>query len=370
MSSADPKILVVEDESITAQHLKQLLTRLGYQVVGVAASGAAALQAAERDLPHLMLADIRLQGNVDGIQVAEQFEKRWGVPTIFLTALADTETLRRAQVIEPYGYLVKPFSADDLHAAIEIGLYRKALVTQRKQVSEANLHLLERNKEELYRLAAQLTTAQEDERERIAQDLHDDLGQRLALLQMEIEQLQQQEPEDSRARLAPAFESLVEHVAELSQQIRRISHNLHPPVLEDLGLEVALRELSEDFEEAHLIRARFSARRLPPLIPTDVALSFYRIAQEALTNIAKHAETESVDITLAGEPDSLTLFVRDSGRGFDPDCGKGSVGLGLISMRQRAELIGGTLEVQSAPGQGTQIVVCAPLTREANAAMR
>src|ERR1700682_2592857 len=152
MSSADPKILVVEDELITAQHLKQSLTRLGYHVIGVAASGAAAIQAAERDLPDLMLADIRLQGNLDGIQVAEQFERRWGIPTIFLTAMADSETLKRAQVIEPYGYLVKPFSSDDLHATIEIGLYRKALSHQRRQVSEANLHLLERTKEDLYRL--------------------------------------------------------------------------------------------------------------------------------------------------------------------------------------------------------------------------
>jgi len=363
MSAADPKILVVEDEAITAQHLKQLLTRLGYRVVGVAASGLAAIQAAERDLPDLMLADIRLQGSVDGIEVAEQFQRRWGIPTIFLTGMADSETLKRAQVIEPYGYLVKPFSSDDLHATIEIGLYRKALSHQRKQVSEANLHLLERNKEDLYRLAAQLTSAQEDERKRIARDLHDDLGQRLALLQMEIEQLEQQSSGETRSGLAPAFRSIIDHVTELSEQLRRISHGLHPPMLEDLGLEVALRQLTEDFEERHSVRIRFSARRMPPGIPSDTALSLYRIAQEALTNIAKHSAAESANITLAGEPDSLTLFVRDSGRGFNPDAVKDRGGLGLISMRQRAELIGGTLEVQSGQGQGTQIVVCAPLAR-------
>ena len=309
MSAANPKILVVEDESITAQHLKQLLARLGYCVVAVAASGTAAIQAAERDVPDLMLADIRLQGSLDGIQVAEQFQRRWGVPTIFLTAMADSDTLKRAQVIEPYGYLVKPFSADDLHATIEIGLYRKALFHQRRQVSEANLHLLQRTKEELYRLAAQLTTAQEDERKRIARDLHDDLGQRLALLQMEIEQLEQQSPPDTRDRLAPAFRSIVDNVTELSEQLRRISHGLHPPVLEDLGLEVALRQLTDEFEERYAVRTRFSARRLPEGIPTDTALSLYRIAQEALTNIAKHSGAESADITLAGEADSLTLFV-------------------------------------------------------------
>src|ERR1700694_65342 len=116
MSTADPKILVVEDELITAQHLKQSLTRLGYHVIGVAASGAAAIQTAESGLLDLMLADISLQGNVVGIEVAAQFQRRWGIPTISLTALADSETLRRAQVIEPYGYLVQPFSADGLRA--------------------------------------------------------------------------------------------------------------------------------------------------------------------------------------------------------------------------------------------------------------
>ena len=104
-------------------------------------------------------------------------------------------------------------------------------------------------------------------------------------------------------------------------------------------------------------------RGVPAGIPSDTGLSLYRIAQEALTNVAKHAAADSVDITLAGEPDSLTLFVRDSGKGFNPDAVRERGGLGLIGMRQRAELIGGTLEVQSGPGQGTQIVVCAPLGR-------
>jgi signal transduction histidine kinase len=134
-------------------------------------------------------------------------------------------------------------------------------------------------------------------------------------------------------------------------------------VLEDLGLEVALRQLTEEVEDRHSVRTRFSVRGVPTGIPSDTALSLYRIAQEALTNVAKHAAADSVDITLAGEPDSLTLFVRDSGQGFNPDAVKECGGLGLISMRQRAELIGGTLEVQSGLGQGTQIVVCAPLGR-------
>jgi len=362
MGSADPKILLVEDELITAQHLKQSLAKLGYNVVGIAATGAAALEAAERAKPDLSVADIRLRGELDGIEVAAQFQRRWGIPTIFLTALADSETLRRAQVVEPYGYLVKPFSADDLHAAIEIGLYRRDRFNQRREVSETNLHLLQRTKEDLYRLAAQLTSAQEDERRRIAMDLHDDLGQRVALVQMEIEQLQQQLPEESATPLTRSFRSIIDRVSELSERLRHISHGLHPPVLEDLGLEVALRQLADEFEDRYSIRARFSARSIPAEISKDTALNLYRIAQEALTNVAKHAGADSVDITLAGSADSLTLLVRDSGHGFNPDIAKQYAGLGLISMRQRAELAGGTLELRSRIDQGTQIIVCVPLS--------
>jgi signal transduction histidine kinase len=359
MASADPKILIVEDELITAQHLKVTLTRLGYNVVGVAASGAMAVQTAERDLPDLMLADIRLQGGADGIEVAAQVQRRWGIPTIFLTALADSETLQRAQVVEPYGYLVKPFSAEDLHATVEIALYRKVLVHQRSQASEANARLLERNKEELYALAARLVSVQEDERKRIARDLHDDLGQRVSLLQMEIERTEQTLGDgDPRER----FRAIIDQVTELSETLRRISHGLHPAILEDLGLEVALRQLTNEFEERQCIRTRLSVRAVPSTIPKDMALAIYRIAQEALANIARHADAASVDITLAGYTDSITLFVRDVGRGFDPDEVKKGGGLGLISMRQRAELSGGTLEVHSQPGQGTQIVVSIPLS--------
>lgn len=359
--NGDPKILVIEDELITAQHLKQSLTRLGYQVIGIASTGPAAIQIAEHQTPDLVLADIRLQNDEDGITVASELQRRWRLPVIFLTALADSETLQRARVIEPYGYLVKPFSADDLHASIEIALYRKMLFEQRSLASEANARLLERTKEELYALAARLTAAQEEERKRLARDLHDDLGQRMALLQMEVERLQQSLTADVRRRLNGQFRIIVDSVGELLDELRRVSHGLHPAALEELGLEVALRQLTTNFEERHQIRTRFSVRSLPAYIPKDAALSLYRIVQEALTNVWKHAEASSVDITVAGEEDSLTLFVRDTGRGFDPDQVKHVDGLGLISMRQRAELMGGTLELKSQPGHGSQIVACLPL---------
>ena len=120
-----PKILIIEDETITAHHLRRVLIRLGYEVAGVAASGASALDLIEQRSPDLLLADIGLEGEMDGIEVATGARELWKTPTVFLTAYSDPETMRRARVTEPYGYLVKPFAEEELNATIEIALQQK-----------------------------------------------------------------------------------------------------------------------------------------------------------------------------------------------------------------------------------------------------
>src|SRR5690242_11018685 len=117
-----PKILIAEDETITAHHLRRILTRMGYEVVGSAASGASVLDVIKQTGPDLLLADIGLQGEMDGIELASRAREGWNIPTVFLTSYSDPETLRRAKVTEPYGYLVKPFAEQELNATIEIAL--------------------------------------------------------------------------------------------------------------------------------------------------------------------------------------------------------------------------------------------------------
>lgn len=361
-----PKILIVEDEMITSDHLRRLLGRLGYDVTGVCTSGASALEIIEEGCPDLLLADIGLEGDVDGVEVAARAREGWKIPTVFLTAFSDPETMRRARITEPYAYLVKPFAEHELHATIEIALQQNALRTEREQEVEATTRILIRTQEELSVVTARLFRAQEKEREEIARDLHDDIGQRLALLQIDFENLWQNIPVKVRDRNRLEFDQTIHKMEELSNAVRNTSHRLHPSMLDDLGLVVALRQLAEDFEERYSIATRFSARNIPERLSPQVSVVLYRIVQEALQNIAKHAGPAMVNIALVGCTSSVELSIRDSGKGFDTRSASHRTGLGLISMSERAESAGGNLKLESRQGEGTRIHVTLPLNTGAD----
>ena len=221
---------------------------------------------------------------------------------------------------------------------------------------------LDRNREELRALTDMLMTTQEDERRRVARELHDDVSQRLALLDMECETalgLFEADPPAAHAKIV----HLREQVAEISAGVRTLSHRLHPSILEHLGTAAALEALLDEFTEREGILTGFYTNRGQDELPLEVATGLYRIAQEALRNISKHAGKAHVKISLlTSEQDGakrLTLDITDSGRGFDPD--QHSPGLGLISMKERSRLLGGTLHLQSTPHRGTTVTVELPL---------
>jgi signal transduction histidine kinase len=356
-----PKILIVEDERITAQFLSQTLTRLGFTVVGIASTGATAIKQAAEKLPDLILADIGLEGNVDGVEVAHQVRIQWGIPTVFLTAYTDPNTMTRARLSEPYGYLVKPFDEQELHATLEIALQQRGLSEERQEKSEANARLLERTRNELNALSARLFSAQEDERQRIARDLHDDIGQRLALIQIQVEAARLELSNCGDGETAAKLAGTIDEIVRIGDDLRSVAHRLHPSIIDDLGLATALGQLAEEFEARQQQPVWVSVRSVPPNIPKDLAIGLYRIAQEALRNVTKHAGNASVSVALLGSPDALELSIRDAGKGFDLGAPGARKGLGLISMAQRAELMGGHLELQSQPGQGTRIHIRVPL---------
>ena len=356
-----PRILVVEDETITARHLRRILLKLSYNVVGVAGDGGSALDLIGQLLPDLVLADVGLQGDTDGIEVANRARERWKIPTVFLTAYSDPGTMRRARVTEPYGYLVKPFTEHELHATIEIALQQKDLAASREEQVQVAAQILGRTQEELDAVTRRLFSAEDQERQRIARDLHDDVGQRLALLQIHLEKVWCKVPEDVREVNEAEFKGVLGHIAILAKDLRNLSHNLHPQILDDLGIETALRELCRTFGDRYGITTRFSARDLPLDLAMPAAMALYRIVQQSLQNIATHAGADSVDVALIGSPTAIELSVRDNGRGFDTRLQNQRKGLGLISMAQRAHLAGGDLEIQSHPNGGTHIHVRIPL---------
>jgi PAS domain S-box-containing protein len=232
------------------------------------------------------------------------------------------------------------------------------VITERKK-AEAALRASEealRQGQENYRnLAGQLLTAQEAERKRLARELHDDLSQRLAGLAMEAEMLEQQMPPEGAGSVR--LKKIKDKLVTLSIDVHSMSRQLHPSILDDLGLPDAIASECDRFRRKDSIAINFSAENITQEIPTDVAVCLYRVAQEGLRNISKHAGATEVTISLVGDNDTILLTIMDNGRGFDPDRVKGKQGLGLDSMKERAYLIGADFSVHSQPGQGTMIEV-------------
>ncbi len=211
---------------------------------------------------------------------------------------------------------------------------------------------------ELVQVRAALQSAREEEARRIARELHDDTTQRLSLLSVDLGRLAT--IADTERITAEELRALQERVIEISQSLRELSHQLHPTVLDDLGLETALEELGVEFSSREAVPVSFVAQMSPEPVPTPVASCLYRVAQEALHNVAKYAQARRVEMRLARKDNALELMVLDEGNGFQLDEVKG--GLGLHSMRERLELVNGSFEIDSVPGEGTRVVARVPLT--------
>lgn len=238
-------------------------------------------------------------------------------------------------------------------------------ISERRRAEEALLESqreLRRSEVDLRKLAARLIATQEEERKRLARELHDDMSQSLAALALEIANLKRagfSAPDMAAERLSD-METTVHRLAD---DIHDLSRLLHPSILEDLGLEAAIQTECDRFAEREGIEVEFRAREVPSNIEGDCALTLYRIAQEGLRNIAKHSGAKSAFVELAGEEGSISLTIQDSGTGFDVAEARERVGLGLVSMSERMRLLEGSIEIDSAPGTGTCIRVEAPLER-------
>lgn len=215
------------------------------------------------------------------------------------------------------------------------------------------------SKAELELLAGRLITSQEDERKRVARELHDDLSQRLAALAIDagrLEQLAGGVNEELRA----GFERVKKQVAALSDDVHGISRGLHPALLEDLGLETAIEVEARAFFERGGAPVEVEAGSMPSALSADAKLALYRIVQESLRNVQKYADAETVHISLLQSGEEVVLRVRDDGRGFNRSAKDFRPGLGLASMEERVRLLGGKLQVDSAAGKGTLIEVRIP----------
>jgi two-component system sensor histidine kinase UhpB len=219
------------------------------------------------------------------------------------------------------------------------------------------LVMLEETAERLRAFPAQVLRAQEDERRRIARELHDEAAQLLTSLLVRLRLLEQTKtPEDARARVG----ELRDLTQRALQDVRRIAVELRPAVLDDLGLAAAIQAQVDDLNGARGVRATLAADRVDGRLPPELELVFYRVAQEALTNVARHAKASSARVRLARSDGRIVLEVEDDGVGFELQGPAARGGLGLEGMRERMALIGGEIRVESRPGRGTKVIASAP----------
>ncbi len=228
-------------------------------------------------------------------------------------------------------------------------------------VANAWLHARLVEKEAARRaLLASLVRTQEDERKRLARELHDGAGQILTMLLVRLKTMEKITP---RGKMQDDLITMQELVADSIEQVRELSYALRPATLEDFGLARALENLVEDMASKAGLEVK-TILTMDCILPSEVETAFYRIAQESLTNVIRHAEAKQVEIELLHTPLGICLRIEDDGKGFDPDDiihQKDTPHLGLISIQERAEMLGGSLAVFSAPGAGTSIQVRIPL---------
>lgn len=211
---------------------------------------------------------------------------------------------------------------------------------------------LEKAHSELQEFTPRLIAAQEQEKQRISRELHDDVGQRLALLRIGLYSLDQNIPVEKSVEHAELC-GLLTQLDELALDVRNMSHQLHSSKLRYLGLPAALKEVCQQLIDQHRVAIHLTANQLPDSLSEQVSLCFYRVAQEALMNAVKHSGTSQVDITLDCQGQLLRMCIRDYGTGFDPSF-RGT-GLGLVAMHERLRMVGGLIRFNSIAGVGTEV---------------
>lgn len=274
------------------------------------------------------------------------------------SATAQRRTLViKAQALSTEGSRVLLLMMEDITLRREAEL----LVSKQKEALEGEIEVaarkLNRTQEELRGLTAHLFTVQEEERQHVARELHDDISQRLSALEILLHEIR---TNGLKKVELERIESARTQVESLNTDVRQISHRLHPAILQDLGLPTALKAMVQEFGERENMPVTYASENLPQTWSSEVATTIYRIAQEGLRNVSKHAGQTHVKVVLAGIKNKLQLRVMDFGLGFDQESDAPARGLGMISMQERARLVGGTLDVQSSLGNGTTVIATVP----------
>jgi PAS domain S-box-containing protein len=229
----------------------------------------------------------------------------------------------------------------------------------------ADISERKRAEAELSSVAKRLIGAEEQERTRIARELHDDINQQIALVAVRLGQLKHDHPNLTPAAVLGRIDELRKGLFDVGVDIQAVSHRLHSSKLEYLGFVVAAKGFCKEFSEQQKLEIDFTQSNIPPTLPPDISLCLFRVLQEAVQNAAKHSGAQRIEVGLCGIPGEFELTIRDCGRGFDPHTAMRGRGLGLTSMRERVDLVKGTISISSGPTSGTEIKIRVPNPAEA-----
>lgn len=392
METLPARIFVVDDEPLSREVLMRRLAAAGYASMGFA-DAATSLAETEKQAPNLMLLDVNMPG-MSGLELLRVIRKQWSkqqLPVILVTALMDSEDVVAGLVAGANDYVVKPVNMPVLKARMEVCLDIGRAVRQRmeaeaalqaannwleqrvsmrtRELAYANQQLIAEIAEHkeakdkliayqhvLRTLASKLAMAEEDERRRIAAGLHDDVGQLLALLKMNLG--------------APGV-SVEEQRGIVDQAIRivrSLSFELGSLIIGQLGFETALESMATEVGKRHAFAIQFTDDDHPKPLAPPIQVIVFRAVRELLHNIVKHAKAKTVAIDVRRSGDQLTVRVSDDGVGFVPPAAgffpTASGGYGLFNVFDRLSYIGGNAAIESEVGRGTEITLTIPVTLE------
>ena len=367
MDTSQAHILIVDDDAASLVAMQEVLSTLGARLV-TAASGEEALRhVLEHDFAAILM-DVRMPG-LDGFTTARMIRERARsrhTPIIFLTAAQeDLGSMFRSYQAGAVDYIVKPVIAEVLRSklAVFVGLHdmNRMLSAElsERAMTEARLRSSEEN---LRKLAAHLQSVREEERIHIAREIHDELGQALTGLKFDINSLARSCTEGEPGALAQRTVAMGQSIDRIINSVRRIASGLRPEVLDEIGLSAALEWQAREFSRRTGIRCTVTLE--PGFADPDRERStaLFRIFQELLTNVARHANATRVSVNLAEvDGEALALTVEDNGRGIKEEQFASSKSLGFMGLRERVLAFGGTIDVKGEEGKGTRVSVSVPL---------
>ena len=350
-------ILMLEDSLSHVELAKHALRVAGIQFTALRVETKSDFERQlELRVPDLILSDYALP-TFDGLAALAIAKKRLPeVPFIFVTGTMGEEVAIETLKIGATDYVLKT-RLSRLGPAVQRALRERKERHERQQAEEK----LRLTNEQLRALTGYLQKVREEERTRIARQVHDELGQALTGLKLDISWIAQRLPKDSRTLVQKA-KAMSTYIDSTIQTVRRISTELRPGVLDNLGLIAAIEWQAREFQLRTGIRCTATTTVTETMWSPDFSTVFFRIFQETLTNIIRHANASEVNVTVTMEDNRLVLTIEDNGRGISEAEASSAKSIGLIGMRERAALLAGEVDIAGKPGEGTTVTVRIPIS--------